>query len=77
MNLPRQFEDRMKRLLGNEYQEYLQCYQKPHYGGIRVNTLKISPEEFERLCPFSIRKIPWTNNGYYYMSDGQPSRNPY
>lgn len=77
MNLPRQFEDRMKRLLGNEYQEYLQCYQKPHYGGIRVNTLKISPEEFERLCPFSIRKIPWTNNGYYYKSDEQPSRNPY
>ena len=77
MNLPKQFEDRMKGLLGDEYQEYLQCYHKPHYGGIRVNTLKISPEEFEHLSPFSIRKIPWISNGYYYDTAEQPARHPY
>ena len=77
MNLPKQFEDRMKRLLGEEYKEYLQCYHKPHYGGIRVNTLKLSPEEFERLCPFSIKKIPWIDNGYYYDVSIQPARHPY
>lgn len=77
MNLPKQFEDRMKGLLGDEYQEYLQCYHKPHYGGIRVNTLKISPEEFENLCPFSIKKIPWIYNGYYYGTDEQPARHPF
>lgn len=77
MNLPKQFEDRMKKLLGNEYQEYLQCYNKPHFGGLRVNTLKLSPKEFEHLCPFSIKKIPWINNGYYYDTDEQPARHPY
>jgi NOL1/NOP2/sun family putative RNA methylase len=77
MNLPKQFEDRMKELLGDEYQEYLQCYHKPYYGGIRVNTLKISPEKFEHLCPFSIRKIPWIYNGYYYDTKEQPARHPY
>ena len=77
MNLPRQFEDRMKILLGDEYKEYLQCYNKPYHGGLRVNTLKIYPQEFERLCPFSIKRIPWISNGYYYDTNKQPARHPY
>lgn len=67
----------MERLLGDEYQEYLQCYHKPYYGGIRVNTLKITPEQFEHLSPFSINKIPWIYNGYYYDIAEQPARHPY
>ncbi|WP_103202378.1 RsmF rRNA methyltransferase first C-terminal domain-containing protein [Herbinix hemicellulosilytica] len=77
MKLPKLFEDRMRNLLGDEYEEYLKCYDKPHFGGIRVNTLKISPEEFENLCPFSIKKIPWVSNGYYYDINDQPARHPY
>ena len=67
----------MRNLLGDEYEEFLNCYRKPHYGGIRINTLKISPEEFEHLCPFSIKKIPWISNGYYYDLNEQPARHPY
>lgn len=77
MNLPKLFEDRMRKLLGEEYEEYLQCYSKPHYGGLRVNTLKITPEEFERRCPYSIKRIPWVSNGYYYDTKEQPSKHPY
>lgn len=77
MNLPRLFEDRMRRLLGEEYEEYLRCYSNPHYGGIRVNTLKLTPEEFERICPFTIKRIPWVANGYYYDTKEQPARHPY
>ncbi|TAH74759.1 MAG: NOL1/NOP2/sun family putative RNA methylase [Anaerolineaceae bacterium] len=77
MNLPKQFEDRMKRLLGDEYEDYLRCFNKPYHGGIRVNTLKISPREFEHLCPFSTKKIPWIYNGYYYDTADQPARHPY
>lgn len=77
MKLPKLFEDRMKSLLGDEYKEYLQCYEKPHFGGIRINTLKISPEEFGHLCPFSLKRIPWIPNGYYYDINEQPARHPY
>lgn len=78
MNLPKLFEDRMRKLLGEEYEDYLQCYSKPHFGGIRVNTLKISPKDFEQICPFPIKRIPWITNGYYYDTDlQQPSRHPY
>ncbi|MBH1941439.1 RsmB/NOP family class I SAM-dependent RNA methyltransferase [Mobilitalea sibirica] len=77
MNLPKLFEDRMRNLLGDEYEEYLSCYHKPHFGGLRVNTLKLTPEEFEDICPFSIQRIPWIQNGYYYDTDMQPAKHPY
>ena len=77
MNLPKLFEDRMRTLLGEEYEAYLQCYHKPHFGGLRVNTLKSTPEEFEKICPFSIKRIPWVWNGYYYDTEEQPSKHPY
>lgn len=77
MYLPKAFEERMKRLLKDEYNEYIQCYSRPNFGGLRVNTLKLSPEEFERICPFSIRRIPWLHNGYYYDLDIQPAKHPY
>jgi len=77
MNLPILFEDRMRKLLGEEYEEYLLCYMKPHFGGLRVNTLKTTPEEFERICPFSIKRIPWVQNGYYYDVEEQPAKHPF
>ncbi|MDF2511412.1 MAG: hypothetical protein K0S04_1278 [Herbinix sp.] len=77
MNLPKLFEDRMRTLLGEEYEAYLQCYNKPHFGGLRVNTLKSTPEEFEKICPFSVNRIPWVWNGYYYDTQEQPSKHPY
>lgn len=77
MNLPKLFEDRMRTLLGEEYEAFEKCYAKPHYSGLRVNTLKITPEEFEKICPFSIKRIPWIPNGYYYDSDQQPAKHPF
>jgi len=77
MNLPKLFEDRMRELLGEEYEEYLQCYLQQHFSGIRVNTLKITPKDFEHICPFSIERIPWVQNGYYYDTSKQPGRHPF
>jgi 16S rRNA C967 or C1407 C5-methylase (RsmB/RsmF family) len=47
MKLPQDFLDKMKNLLNNsEYQEFLASYNSPRYFGLRVNTIKISVEEF-------------------------------
>ena len=78
MNLPGAFEEKMKELLGEEYEEYIACYEEPRYYGMRVNTGKISVEEFEKICPFEIRKIPWIENGFYYDGDKvSPAKHPY
>ena len=72
MNLPAAFEEKMRALLGDEFDEYIACYEEPRYYGMRVNTGKISVEEFEKICPFEIRKIPWIENGFYYDGDKVP-----
>jgi NOL1/NOP2/sun family putative RNA methylase len=77
MTLPKQFEDRMRELLGEEFEEYTACFEKKHYSGLRVNTLKITPEEFEKISPFEIKRIPWIENGYYFDEKDQPAKHPY
>ena len=51
MYLPEKFERKMQDILGDEYQEYVDCYEAPRYYGLRVNTKKISVEDFVRICP--------------------------
>ncbi len=78
MKLPAAFEDKMKLLLGEEYDDYVACFEEPRYYGLRVNTAKISTEEFRKICPFSIRPISWIENGFYYDGENEtPSRHPY
>lgn len=78
MRLPEQFEEKMKELLKEEFPAYISCYEEPRYYGLRVNTNKISVEDFKKICPFEITPIPWIENGFYY--DGEnvtPSKHPY
>lgn len=78
MRLPEEFAGKMQRILKDEYKDYLSCYEEPRYYGLRVNTSKISTEEFERICPFDIAPVPWIQNGYYYDGGTEaPSKHPY
>ena len=78
MKLPEQFENKMKDILKDEFPAYIACYDEPRYYGLRVNTNKISVEEFKKICPFEIRQIPWIENGFYYDGDHVvPSKHPY
>lgn len=78
MNLPVAFEEKMKGLLKEEFDDYIACYEEPRYYGLRVNTKKISPEEFVKICPFEIWPIPWIENGFYYDGDKvSPAKHPY
>jgi NOL1/NOP2/sun family putative RNA methylase len=67
----------MKELLLEEFPDYMNTFEDKRYGGVRVNTLKITPEEFEKISPFEIRKIPWISNGYYFNLNDQPAKHPY
>lgn len=78
MALPELFQEKMKKLLGGEFPSYMESFSQKRVYGLRVNTLKISPEEFERICPFPIQRIPWIENGYYYNGDmDKPAKHPY
>ena len=77
MDLPQEFLQRMKIMLGEEYDEFLRTYEEPRRFGLRVNTLKISVEDFTNLAPFHLRKIPWIDNGFYYEREDDPARHPF
>lgn len=77
MILPDKFEIEMKRMLGDEYADYLSCFDRPRYFGLRVNTAKISVERFLEISPWHLEQIPWIPNGFYYNEDDQPSKHPY
>ena len=77
MKLPELFEEKMRRLLGEDFEEYEKHLDDPAYYGIRVNTLKISVEDFLKICPFKVTKVPWTDNGFYVDREEKPSKHPY
>lgn len=78
MRLPVEFVEDMKDLLGQDYDHYIASYDEPRWYGLRVNTNKISVDEFLEISPFELTPIPWIENGFYY--DGEchkPGKHPY
>mgnify|MGYP000078684989 FL=1 len=49
MNWPEAFQKKMKAILGEEYDDFLAGFEKPRHYGLRVNTAKITVEEFKEL----------------------------
>ena len=78
MGLPVAFIKNMREILGEEgLAEYLDSFENPKFTGLRVNTSKISVEEFLRISPFKLRRVPWTENGFYYTEEDSPTHHPY
>ena len=77
MYLPEAFQKKMKAILGEEYDDFLAGFEKPRHYGLRVNTAKITVEEFKELVPFHLTQIPWVENGFYYEEEDAPTRHPY
>ena len=68
--LPIEFENRMKTLLGDEFEDFRKSFDNPPVRAFRVNTDKISIENFEKINPFGGEKIPYVENGFYFDYDG-------
>lgn len=62
--IPPSFLSRMAGLLGDEYGAFVCSLDNPPVTGLRVNSLKISPEEFISKSPIGLNPIPWCRNGY-------------
>ena len=76
IKLPEKFENRMKELLGDDFPLYLESLDKPAVKAFRVNTEKISLEEFEKINPFSKEKIPYCETGFYLEGE-KTGNHPY
>ncbi len=81
--IPQAFLERMQSLLGDEFPTFLACLAQPATTGLRVNTLKISPEGFRAISPFPLSSIPWSPAGFLIDPASQsdtsspPGKHPY
>ena len=76
-DLPQSFRDSMKETLGEDYEEFIAGFDGQRQYGLRVNTLKMNLEEFERIAPFHLKKVPWISNGYFYEAEDAPAKHPF
>ena len=67
--LPAEYSERMKKLLGNEYEEYEKALEAQPVRAFRVNTDKISLTDFEKINIFGSEKISYVENGFYLDYD--------
>lgn len=70
MPFPALFEARMRALLQEQYQEFVQGYQNPLRRGLRVNTRKIDVDAFRRIFPHTLEPAPFADNSFYIDADG-------
>lgn len=82
MNLPIEFEKKMKAFLGDEWDDFLYSYDNNRFQTLRFNTLKVqSPEERMRILKTlkisSDKKVSWANEAYYFDENVRPGKHPY
>lgn len=68
-NLPVEYQNAMKAILKDEYENYLKSLEEKPIKAFRVNTEKISTEAFSKIDTFSCGKIPYVENGFYLDYD--------
>ena len=64
--LPKDFTDRMRKQLGEEYPDFLRALEGNPIRGIRLNPMKTFPE---KEVYQSAERIPWEKNGYLLAAE--------
>ncbi|WKY47578.1 RsmF rRNA methyltransferase first C-terminal domain-containing protein [Eubacteriaceae bacterium ES3] len=77
MELPQAFKEKMKELMGPEYEAFLETYDREEIKGLRTNTLKIAPEQLKRILPFETNRVPWCETGFFIDASVRPGKNPF
>ena len=83
--LPELFCEKMKGLLGEEYEAFLAALDRPRAVGLRLNPLKFRPsdrsEEFlilnSQFLTFHLTPVPWCPTGYFYDEATRPGLHPW
>lgn len=78
MNLPEKYVTKMRELLQNEYDEYINSFLNERLYGIRVNTLKMDVNTFYNKGLYELGPVKWCKEGFYYNgANVRPSKSPY
>ena len=75
--LPEEFIKRMKAQLGADFPSFAESLAKPPVRGLRVNTLRLSPEEFAAVSPWGLEKTGILDEGFIVTGAENVGRHPY
>ena len=76
MNFPTLFEQRMQTLFQEDYPTFLQGYELPLRRGLRVNTAKISVDDFLAVFPHELTASPFAENSFYLDAEHKAGSDP-
>lgn len=76
MQLPESFEKRMQLLLKDNFSSFLEGYTLPLRRGLRINTGKISVEEFTTIFPHPLSPSPFAANSFYLDAEHKAGSDP-
>ncbi len=92
-SLPVDFTEKMKALLGDGFDEFLECYENDNYQALRINPLKRADSDVHKIfagivsameadygsgdCGEPFSDVPWAADGYYYDQRLRPGKHAY
>ncbi len=63
--LPPLFLNRMQKFLGAEFPAFVESLEASPRSGLRVNTLKLTPQHFQQITPLRLgERIPWCDSAF-------------
>ena len=80
--LPERFCEKMKTLLGPDYDSFVAALELPRAVGLRRNPMKTEclPENgsfLTQLSAFCLTRVPWCPTGFYYDPETRPGLHPW
>lgn len=69
MELPKAFTERMKALLGDDFERFIAAYARPPARALHLNPAKITPGQLEAAVDFPIRRLPFGRSGYLFENE--------
>ncbi len=78
MQLPIAFENRMKEMLGAEFDAFVRALtEEDAVKGLRVNRRKVSAAGFCANAPFALERLEYTTDGFIVSDEAQAGKHPY
>lgn len=76
MNLPKDFIDRTRQLMGEQAEDFLATYDQDAAYGLRINPLKYNGSLNSTNLPFTLTPVPWAKEGFYAVREEHPGKHP-
>ncbi len=81
IRLPQKFVERMREMLGDEWENFHNCYLNDKYQSLRINTLKVQKSQIsdvlQTIGMTDEQSVPWENTGIYYNEEIRPGKQAY